>query len=288
MNLEIRPAIPADVETCGRIIYESFKKFSDQHGFPCDFTSVKATIQLASFFILNSSVFCVVAENDGSIVGCNFLHEGHPIRSVGPLCVDPDSQSRGVGRRLMETVLDRAQGSLGIRLVQETSNIISTSLYISMGFEIKDSLFLIKGRPKTPVCMPGIDNHPLTLREVKLCADICSEVCGFERTQEVENAIKYFSPFVAMRGSHLISYSSSMTSWMTNHCVAKTEEDMKALISGVGKLTSEPLSFLLPARRAELFRWCLQEGFRVVKPLTLMSINQYIEPKGVYFPSAGF
>ena len=288
MKVKIRSATPADVEACGRIIFESFKQVSEQHNFPCDFPSVKTTTQLASLFIMDSLVFGIIAEIDGSVAGCNFLHESHPIRSVGPISVAPDFQSRGIGRRLMEKVLNRAKGSLGIRLIQETHNIASISLYTSLGFDIKDSLALITGRPKTSIINNGIDVQPLQVGEVKPCAEICLEVCGYERTQEVKNSIKYSSPFVARRENRVLAYSSSMTTWMTNHCVAKTEEDMKALILGIGKLTSESLSFLLPVRYSNFFRWCIKEGFRICKPFSLMSIGEYREPNGIYFPSANF
>jgi GNAT superfamily N-acetyltransferase len=288
MKIKIRSTGPADVEACGRIIYESFKSVADQYGFPCDFPSIKTTTQLARMLIMNNSFFSIVAENEGAVVGCNFLNEGHPIRSIGPTCVDPGFQNRGIGRQLMKKVLERAQGSLGIRLIQETPNITSLSLYTSLGFEIKNLLLLVKGRPKNTDLLQGIDVHPLKLGEEKLCAEICLEVCGFERTNDVKNAIKYSSPFGAMRGGKLIAYSSSMTSWMTNHCVAKTDEDMKALIQGIGKQTSEPLSFLLPSRYTNFYQWCLIEGFRIVKPFTLMAVGHYCEPNGNYFPSVSF
>ncbi len=288
MKVQIRPATPADVEACGRIIFESFNEVSKQHNFPCDFPSVKISTQLAGLLINDSLVFSIVAEVDGSVVGCNFLHERHPIRSVGPISIAPDFQSRGIGRRLMIKIMDRAQGSLGIRLIQETQNIVSIALYTSLGFDIKDSLFLIKGKPKTPFQKNGIDVRPLALEDVKICTKICLEVCGFERSQEVENAVKYSSPFAAFHGNRLIAYSSSMTMWMTNHCVAKTEEDMKTLIVGTGNLSSEPLSFLLPVRHVNIFRWCMTEGFRIYKPFTLMAMGKYIEPNGIYFPSANF
>jgi hypothetical protein len=34
-----------------------------------------------------------------------------------------------------------------------------------------------------------------------------------------------------------------------------------------------------------LFRWCLDNGLRVVEPMTLMSVGLYNEPVGAFFPS---
>lgn len=42
---------------------------------------------------------------------------------------------------------------------------------------------------------------------------------------------------------------------------------------------------LVPTRNAELFRWCLQHGLRVVEPMTLMTVGLYNEPAGSYLPS---
>jgi hypothetical protein len=67
--------------------------------------------------------------------------------------------------------------------------------------------------------------------------------------------------------------------------VAETEQDMRALIAGAASMSSEPVSFLLPTRQASFFRWCLGEGMRIVKPMTLMTMGNYQEPRGYHFPS---
>jgi hypothetical protein len=60
---------------------------------------------------------------------------------------------------------------------------------------------------------------------------------------------------------------------------------MKALILGAAALQQGPLSFLLPTRQADLFRWCLAEGFKSVMPMTLMTMGEYRAPQGSYMPS---
>jgi hypothetical protein len=69
-----------------------------------------------------------------------------------------------------------------------------------------------------------------------------------------------------------------------NHAVAKTEEDMKALLLGAAAMNSEPMSLLLPVRQASLFRWYLDPGFRAVLPMTLMAMGKYQEPDGCHIP----
>ena len=114
---------------------------------------------------------------------------------------------------------------------------------------------------------------------------LCKVVHGFGRTNELRDALNTFSPFVALREDRIVAYASAVTFWPLNHGVAETEEDMKALLVGAGAMSQEPLSFLLPVRQAGFFRWCLNGGLRVVKPMTLMVKGKYQEPNGCYFTS---
>ena len=67
------------------------------------------------------------------------------------------------------------------------------------------------------------------------------------------------------------------------HAVGETTDDLKALIAAAPSVSGP--GFLLPMRNAELFRWCLEQGLRVVQPMTLMSVGPYQEPQGVFLPS---
>src|SRR4029079_16638654 len=96
------------------------------------------------------SVFGVVAETGGGrIVGFNFLSERDPIRAVGPIVTDPSAQGRGIGRQLMEAVLERARGARGVRLLQDTFNVQSLSLYATLGFDVQEILIVLSGAPSS-------------------------------------------------------------------------------------------------------------------------------------------
>ena len=41
----------------------------------------------------------------------------------------------------------------------------------------------------------------------------------------------------------------------------------------------------LDRMRAGLLRWCLEEGLRLQKPMNLMAVGDYREPRGSWFPS---
>ena len=119
------------------------------------------------------------------------------------------------------------------------------------------------------------------------CAALCRRVHGIERSGELRDALNspLSSPFVLRRGGKLVAYASAPTFWPFNHGVAQTERDLTDLLLAAALANTEPLAFLLPTRQASLFRWCLEQGLRIVKPMTLMTIGEYHEPKGSYYAS---
>ena len=241
---------------------------------------------LTNNFIAHPSIYGVVAEIDGRIVGSNFLDERGPVRGVGPITVDPAAQGRGVGRVLMQAMLDRGARARGIRLLQDSFNTGSLSLYASLGFSVAEPVALMSGRPRS-AAVEGVDVRPLERRDLEGCERLHRRVHGFERTAELEDALALpdFSPMVATREGRIVAYAATLTFFPAAHAVAETQTDMAGLIAGALAASDEPGSFLLPTRQAELFRWCLRGGLRVVKPMTYMTIGGYETPSGGWIPS---
>lgn len=282
----LREMEPADVDDCARIVYEAFGGIHDHHRFQRDFPTVEAAEQLARSFSAHPSIWGVVAESDGRIVGSNFLDERGPIRGLGPITVDPKAQCTGVGRSLMEAALERARHAAGVRLFQDSFNAASLALYASLGFEVKEPAVVMGGRPRSAPA-GGVEVRPLDEGDLQACEELCLRVHGFERTNELRDAIEVpvLSPFVALRDGRITAYATTLTFFPAAYGVAETEGDMRALILGALAECGEPASFLLPTRQAGLFRWCLGEGLRVVKPMTYMAVGEYREPSGSWIPS---
>jgi predicted N-acetyltransferase YhbS len=282
-RVTLRGVEPGDAEACAQILFDAFGGFHDHHRFPRDFPVLEAAVGMMGMSIPHPSIWGVVAEIDGRIVGSNFLDERDPIRGVGPITVDPGSQELGVGRKLMEAVMERGSGAPGIRLLQDAFNMRSLSLYASLGFEVKEPTAVIGGKPRSgPV--PGVDVRPLEEGDLDECEALCKKVHGFERTNELRDSIEAFAPFVAVRDGRITAYASSVTFWPLNHGIAESEADMTALLQGAAPAVEEPLAFLVPLR-AGLLRWCLEEGLRLQKPMNLMAVDDYREPRGSWFPS---
>lgn len=284
LSVELRRATPADAEACGLIIYEAFNDIAARHGFPPDFPTIASGIQLARSFIAHPKIFSIVAEANGRIVGSNFLAEGDAIRAVGPISVSPHTQGRGIGRRLMQAVIERGRGASGIRLLQDGFNMLSLSLYASLGFDAREPMVVMSGRPKSKA-PAGVTVRPVTEQDLPSCDALSTRVHGFPRSNELKDALRALAPVLVQRDGRVTAYLTAPRFWIANHGVAESEEDMKALILGAGAADPEHLSFLLPVRHANLFRWCLNEGLRAVKPMTLMTIGRYEAPHGSYLTS---
>ena len=281
--MNIRPVTPDDTEACGRVLYQAFCGIADRHNFPHDFPSAEVAMQMAQMAINNSDVTGFVAEENGKFVGSNFLWRQNRVAGVGPITVDPNVQSKGVGRELMKAVIECGKDADGIRLVQDAFNTASMSLYASLGFDVVEPLVIMQGNLTN--ASSSVEVRPLEEKDFDACAELCRKVHGFDRTNELKQSVKIFPAFVAVRENRVVAYASAPIFWQLNHAVAENADDMQTLLSGANALTGQPLSFLLPTRQAELFRWCLSQGLRVVKPMTLMSMGAYQEPRGCFLPS---
>ena len=281
---------PEDVEVCGRICFDAFKDIAERHNFRPDFPTPERAIQLMQMLVENVDVFSVVAERDGDVIGSNHLMEYDAIRAVGPITVDPQAQAKGAGRMLMEAVIERGKQrpGAGVRLVQDGFNTASLSLYASLGFEVREPLALMEGRLHADVPQ-DVTVRALREEDYASCAELCRMVHGFDRLNELKHTPPFLTSFVAVRDGRITAYASAPQFWALNHAVAETLSDMCALLTGASNLMQgEPLSFLLPTRQSSLFRWCLRKGLRVMKPLTLMSMGEYHEPRSCYLPSVGY
>ena len=294
MTIRIRPMQQEDVETCGRICYAAFGDIAARHNFRPDFEDEETAIQLMHALCGNPNEFNVVAEQDGRVIGSNHLCEYDAIRAVGPITVDPNAQAKGAGRMLMEAVIERGKQSMiekqaiGIRLVQDAFNASSLSLYTSLGFDVREPLLLIEGQLHGDV-PPDVTVRAIREEDYASCADLCRVVHGFDRLNELKNMPPFLTSFVAIRDGRITAYASAPQVWTLNHAVAETKSDMEWLLVGAANLLEgAAVSFLLPMRQSRLFRWCLQKGLRAVKPLTLMTMGEYHEPRSSYLPSVGY
>jgi predicted N-acetyltransferase YhbS len=289
-----RPGRIEDADKVGKIIFEAFSAVADKHSFPPDFPSVDVARGLASSLLSNPRFYSIVAEDNtsnggedkNSIVGSNFLDErSNIVAGVGPLTIDPKYQNKGTGRQLMINVLERAKNKNfpAIRLLQASYHSRSLALYATLGFEVREPISNMQGKPIQET-IPGRSVRAATESDIESCNTICKTVHGHDRNGELQDSIKQGSAKVVLHENKITGYTCGLTFF--NHSVGLTNDDLKALISSATNDDSYGgPGILIPSRNTQLFRWCLNNGLRLVQQLTLMTIGLYNEPAGSYMPS---
>lgn len=282
MQVTMRSAGAADAQECGRICHDAFAAISSRHGFPPDFPSVEIATGLLSGLIAHPGFFSVVAEQDGRLVGSNFLDERSLIFGVGPITVDPPVQDRQIGRMLMNAVLERTaeRGAPGVRLLQSAYHNRSLSLYAKLGFDIREPFAVMQGNPLA-LKIPGYTVRPATSADIPACGALCIKVHGHDRVGELRDAISQGLASVVERLGRITGYTTGIA--LFGHSIAETDDDLAALI-GAAEGFGGP-GFLVPMRNTDLLRWCLGHRLQVVSMMKLMTIGLYQEPRGAFLAS---
>ncbi|MET9800360.1 GNAT family N-acetyltransferase [Streptomyces sp. NPDC006368] len=282
MDLVLRPGTADDAAECGRICFEAFADIAREHAFPPDIPSPEVGIALIEAGLTHPRFYSVIAELDGRIVGSNFLDERSPVVGVGPVTIDPAVQNRGVGRRLMRDVMDRAAERRvpGIRLLQSGYHNRSFSLYASLGFVFRETVACMQG-PAMMRVVPGHTVREATDADLDTCNDLCRRVHGIDRGGEVVDALKQGTARVVEHEGRVTGYATDLAFFA--HAVARTTTDLQALVASAPAYGGPGI--LVPARNSLLLQWGLANGLKVVQLLSLMSIGLYNEPAGAYLPS---
>lgn len=281
----VRRATSEDSSVCGAICFRAFSAINAEHNFPCDFPSVEIATGAISAIFSTPGIYCVVAESDGRVIGSNCLDERGSIHGVGPITIDPEIQNRGVGRALMRAALDRSRegGAAGCRLVQAAFHNRSLSLYTLLGFDVREPLACLQGHLRMQT-IAGCVVRPATPGDLDACNAVALRVHGFERGADLSDSMTRGTARVVERGGRVTGYTTNLGFY--GHSTAETNVDLQALIAAAESFGGPGI--LVPTRNAALFRWCLENGLRVVQPMTLMSMGLYNEPAGAWLPSILF
>jgi GNAT superfamily N-acetyltransferase len=262
-----------------------FASIASAHSLPIEPGSPEFSRFMISNKLATDGIVALLAERDGTPVGSAFVDERDAIAGIGPVSVSPSAQDAGVGRALMEAVLERerGRGAAGIRLVQTAYHYRSLALYAKLGFRVRETLSVLQGEPPA-LSIPGIGVRPASAADLGACAAVCRRVHGHDRNGELQEAIAEGSARVAERPEGISGYATGFGyGW---HAVGETNEDLLALLGSAERFVG--LGVLVPSRNAGLLRSCLDHGLRIVQQSTLMTIGLYNEPDGSYLASIAY
>lgn len=280
----IRRATPSDAAECARICYDAFATINAAHNFPCDLSGPEHASGIINALFNAPGFYCVVAEVDGRIVGSNCMDERAVVHGIGPITIDPHAQNRGIGRKLMGAAMERSrERGAGVRLVQSAFHNRSMALYTDLGFDVREPLVVLQGRTSVR-SIPGCTVRPAASPDRKACNELSYRVHGFDRGADLAHSIDEGTALVVEREGRVTGYATALAFF--GHATCESNADLQALLASAESFGGA--GFLLPTRNAELFRWCLCNGLRIVEPMTLMSMGLYTEPAGAWLPSILF
>ena len=185
----------------------------------------------------------------------------------------------------MQDVMDHSEkrGAASIRLVQAAFHNRSLSLYTKLGFDVREPLSAIHG-PALNRRLPGFKVRKAKKSDIPACNALHERLHGYRRAQDLVDAIDQGTASVVERNGEIVGYATSIAFF--GSAIAEDNDAMKALIAAAPELHHP--GFLVPTRNADLMRWCLGQGLKVMQPLNLMSKGLYNEPRGAFLPSIIF
>ncbi len=283
MALVLVPAKPEHISELGRICYEAFKDISDRHHFPSDFSSAAMGRMIIGLLTAREDCYGVAAMMGGQPAGSNFLLMADEVGGIGPITVEVSMQSQGIGRALMQDVIAHAKeaGVERVRLLQDSFNMTSLSLYASLGFDTKEPVAVMQPLPGD---QPDWTVRPVTESDLDVVEELSRSIYGVSRRNEVASGITGpFRPFLRERNGRVAGY---FIPGIAGHGVAETEDDLVALVRETAR--QMPPDFhrvLCPLTEGDLYRKLLAAGCRNIKVMNLMALGPYERPDGAWLPS---
>jgi len=283
MAIELVPTEPQHVRELGSICFEAFKELQDRACGTRDFPTVEIAQQVLGMLVEREDFYSVSALDNGRLVGSNFLSLMDPVAGVGPITVDPSYQGQGLGRTLMQDVIDyaRCHNIEQVRLMQDSFNPASLSLYASLGFDVKEPVAVMQAAP-----LAEADSSVRAIAEPDLPAieDLSERIYKNSRRNEVAAAAPYgFAALLRERQGRITRY---LLPGIFGHGVAETEEDALALIGEAARrLPPEIARFFCPLTESSFYRKALQADCHVIKVMNYMTLGPYEPPDEVWMPS---
>jgi GNAT superfamily N-acetyltransferase len=293
MSVELIRATPEHAPALGKIFWDAFEGISRRHGFPMDVPNLEVANSLMTAVTSRPDFYGVCAVENGTIVGCNFTQLSDAVSGVGPICIDPGAQSRGIGRKLMTHVVEWSLKNHGpmVRLMQDSFNMTSLSMYTSIGFTVQEPMVLMEVTPDSAPTSGDVTVRPLTALDVMPADDLCRRIYKVSRRNELEGMIQAGPaagtvPHGSFRRGELEAF---MIPGFLGFGVG-TSDDALLLLAQKIAATSEPHThrLFLPARRGDLYRNALRRGFKSLKVMQLMAIGPYENPENAWCSSVAY
>lgn len=297
MAIVIRKMEIDEAEETGKIIVQAFNDVFIKHGLPAPFQSWQAGQGIAYGYAGHDPEGCLVATENGKIIGSGFIHLRGDKASIGPMSVSPEHQNKGLGRAIMEALLKIGSKASSIRLIQDSFNTVSFSLYTKIGFQARDVVLSLLLRepadyhpPSRSPAASATDNREIRLIERKdlpKILELDKKVMGFDREKDFNLLINQGVGFQSrMKNSHrtngfIFCYPYREKIIFLGPGVALNLDYLRDLLIEILQQNKGAcIRVKMFASHPDLARFLLDAGFQIIGLGTFMVRGNYERPPG--------
>ncbi len=148
-----------------------------------------------------------VAEDDGSVIGTALCWKfGADRGTLGLVIVSPDEQGRGIGRKLMELVLEE----LGNRVTFLHATVAGKPLYEKLGFVTCGGLIQHQGTPGEVAAVappPGEHLRAAKPEDIPRLIELASRASGFDRSATLPALLEFAQGVVLECDGDVLGFS---------------------------------------------------------------------------------
>ncbi|MFB7713116.1 GNAT family N-acetyltransferase [Streptomyces sp. NPDC056105] len=206
-----------------------------------------------------------IDDPDGGLVSaCVVTDYGPPNRptlsAIGMVLVAERHARRGIGRRLMQYVVEQADTTpLTLHATP-----YGRPLYEELGFKVTGRAEMVRGRFTPGGPTPSVATRAATAEDLSAILRLDAEVFGLDRTHVLTRLPAFGDQLrVAEDGGGLIGFAAAwpnMDTHVIGPLIARDTETAKALVTSLAAGTDRPLRTDIDVRHEALLAWIKARG----------------------------
>jgi ribosomal protein S18 acetylase RimI-like enzyme len=289
--MELVRVKPEMADQIGRIFFEAFDTLARRHGFEPEIFSREFALGAAKGMVSRPDLYGVAAVEGATVIGFNFVQLTDAVAGIGPICVDCHRQSKGLGRVLMQHIIDYSLKNHGpqVRLYQESFNMVSLSLYTDLGFTVTDPVVIMSVPPIA--ASEDASVRKLAREDVAAADAICIATQKVSRKNEIAAMIEVGPAMGCV--PHGRWTNGKLTGFVVpgffGFAAGETAADIVQTARVANGGFPPPLQrIMIPTRNGELYRAALKAGFKSLKLGQMMAMGPFETPEGFWTPSVAY
>lgn len=301
-KITVRSMTAEDLPEAAQVCQEAFTAFNSSVCIPLEFPPVEVAnipeALLGQGLQKGFEAFVAVDEN-GKIVGSNCIEMRDEVAGIGPISVATGSANDGVGKLLMQAVMQAAEkkGKKVVRLHQICPNVKSYSLYLSCGFDPLVTCGHYEGvcTASAPEGFTFADLAEEHVDGVSGCDQLHKCVYGYSRRNDLLAMVPHPAPGGVVKNSQgkVVAYTTGC--FLSGHSVAETFEAFQFLVVNMSKKIEEvraagapfpPCTFFVPHNYPEVARWLSRNGLKLIRQVVQMGYGPHQPTKNGYYMPA--